>query len=262
MSKRAPSPSEDEEPPRKLAKITHEKKKFFRFTVELDTILLKLIIEHNPYGAPHGTMEGVWEEIANKINEALVSQDKEGIASKRTVRERAATIINKYRRGDPKVVNDGNSAVTEYQSLVQQLINLRTTHKKSESEWKIDLCTKTPSTLMNFPTPSSSSRKMNIENLLGDLHSPTGSSPISETFTEDATTRQQFEELSPSPSRTHSLDKKVFDCLNEMQATQRRTLELVSDLTTLIQAGRSLMDEEREFWKEEYKSMRKSSDEN
>ena len=264
MSKRPLSPNNDEGSVRKIAKLSHSgKKKSLRFTVDLDIMLLKLIIENNPYGAPHGTMEAAWSEIAIKFNESLTIQNREAVASSRTVRERAATLLNKYRRGDPRVYADENTQPTEYQRLVQQLNILRGVQKKSESDWKVDLCSKTIPLHNSVPMINlnqSSSKKMNIENLLGEL-SPVSSPTDSVDSFQDSTTRQQFEEIhhqsipvGPAFHETvenkSSIDK-LIDWLTEYQVEQRRLNDTLAQLITVLHMDIKLRTEELEQRKRE-----------
>ena len=80
------------------------RKRQFRFSVRNDIDLLKLVLQHNPYGAPHGGRLHKWQNIANTLRESGIDIDF------RRARDRTALLLDQWRQKDMDTLRRSTSA--------------------------------------------------------------------------------------------------------------------------------------------------------
>lgn len=93
------------------------RKRQFRFSVRNDIDLLKLVVEQNPYGAPHGGRLHKWQAIADTLRDSGIDIDF------RRARDRTALLLEQWRQQDINHLKRSSSGNHEDHAQKFQLLD-------------------------------------------------------------------------------------------------------------------------------------------
>eukprot|EP00178_Gracilaria_changii_P001916 TRINITY_DN1280_c0_g3_i1.p1 TRINITY_DN1280_c0_g3~~TRINITY_DN1280_c0_g3_i1.p1 ORF type:complete len:586 (+),score=89.90 TRINITY_DN1280_c0_g3_i1:143-1759(+) len=181
------------------------RKRQYRFSVSADIGLLRLVAEHNPYGAPHGGRLQKWQNIADTLRMTGINVDF------RRARDRTALLIEQWRKQEFSLLRRSGSGNQHDQAQKERLLdvvsNMEHAAKPRDnlSEWRprdnpTRLPSHNPSVLVpdvarKSESPDTNSQRVaistcNTENEhsapaplahIADVNAPTVSRPISVT---------------------------------------------------------------------------------
>lgn len=112
------------------------RKRQYRFSVRADIDLLKLVVQQNPYGAPHGGRLQKWQAIADTLRDSGIDIDF------RRARDRTALLLDQWREQDLSHLRRSGSGNHEDQAqkeqLLDQICNIEQAAKPRENvpEWR------------------------------------------------------------------------------------------------------------------------------